>query len=469
MAAFEGTKFQESRFVLDTNTLTHAQSPNWSSLASAANLSDHDISSLRAVEEQSSQATTELLESGNNATDLGEALLKVVSSVSDAGALNYVVQLTEEVLLTDLSKRVDMIFGHAAHPTDLLTTTPESTPSQHPAVIAASSYAKLLEHSDEMVRLRSRYVSAMLLSVGGAKAGESSAGKTVLNSLCDEITAEFRVETFGLQAGLQTLSVLLRNYSLRSAFDNRAGVLMLLDLADRAFPKLVANSQYSLALCIWLSCFSESAASRVDQAGLSTMVRLLRSEPRLPTTRLLLAAIRIVLSADPAQQQALCEAVIEAKLPKILTQLANKKNVTDIEMRDNLKWLRDTLSRNFKVLSTFERHAQELRSKKLTKSMLHEDLFWKENALKFEHNNFSSIKQLIDLLASEDPETVAIACSDIGFFVQYFPNGKAIVEKEGGKQAIMSLLNHENPDVQKQALVACSKIMITNWESVKSS
>ncbi|GBG32554.1 Potassium voltage-gated channel protein eag [Hondaea fermentalgiana] len=467
MAAFEGTRFQESSFVLESEG-ANAQAPDWNAVASTAGLSSHDVSAIRAVEGQDERATSELLAEGNNGADLGAALLKTVGAVSDANVLRYAVQLAEKVLLPDLAKRAKAIFSGAGEPTDLLGSDDAPAGAPTPQAAAASQFAKLLEVQDEMVCLRARYVSSMLLSVAGDHASESQGGKTILNSICNDLTSDGRLASKSLMAALQSLSVLLRNHTMRSAFEHRAGIIMLLDLADQGFSNMSANTQYTLALCIWLSCFSESAAARVDQAGLSTLVRLLRLEPRLPTTRLLLATIRIVLALNPDNQQALCEAVIEAKLPKILGQLSSKKNVKDVEMRANLDWLHETLSRNFKVLSTFERHAQELLSKKLTKSMLHEDLFWKENALKFEHNNFSSIKQLIELLKSEDPETVAVASSDLGFFVQYFPNGKAIVEKEGGKHAIMQLLTHQSPEVQKQALIACSKIMVTNWESVKA-
>ena len=74
---------------------------------------------------------------------------------------------------------------------------------------------------------------------------------------------------------------------------------------------------------------------------------------------------------------------------------------------------------------------------------------------------------LIALLSSRDEEVSAIACYDIGEFVRHYPNGRAIAKRLGAKELVMPLIEHENPELQRHALQAVSKIMVQNWEYVK--
>lgn len=59
---------------------------------------------------------------------------------------------------------------------------------------------------------------------------------------------------------------------------------------------------------------------------------------------------------------------------------------------------------------------------------------------------------------------MTIALYDIGEFVRFYPNGRVVVSKMGGKKAIMDLLSHDDADIQRHALQCVSKIMVTNWE-----
>jgi V-type H+-transporting ATPase subunit H len=77
------------------------------------------------------------------------------------------------------------------------------------------------------------------------------------------------------------------------------------------------------------------------------------------------------------------------------------------------------------------------------------------------------LKVLIAYLSSRDEEIAAIACYDIGEFVRYYPNGRAIAKRLGAKDLVMRLIEHENPELQRHALQCVSKIMVQNWEYVK--
>ena len=82
--------------------------------------------------------------------------------------------------------------------------------------------------------------------------------------------------------------------------------------------------------------------------------------------------------------------------------------------------------------------------------------------------DFRLLKVLIALLSSDDEEVASIACYDIGEFVRYYPNGRAIAKRLGAKELVMPLIEHANVDLQRHALQCVSKIMVQHWEFVKS-
>lgn len=56
----------------------------------------------------------------------------------------------------------------------------------------------------------------------------------------------------------------------------------------------------------------------------------------------------------------------------------------------------------------------------------------------------------------------AIACFDIGEFARHYPNGRMIAKSLGVRDVVMKLIDHENPELQRQALLCVSKILISN-------
>ena len=97
---------------------------------------------------------------------------------------------------------------------------------------------------------------------------------------------------------------------------------------------------------------------------------------------------------------------------------------------------------------------------------MHTDKFWSENAVRFEHKDFLAIRLLVGLLESDDLVTVALACRDLGEFARFYDGGKKIIQHYHGKVKIMKLMAHEDPAVQKAALLSSAKLLITNWEHV---
>jgi len=79
---------------------------------------------------------------------------------------------------------------------------------------------------------------------------------------------------------------------------------------------------------------------------------------------------------------------------------------------------------------------------------------------------FPLLQTLVALTASHDEEVQAIACYDIGEFVRHYPNGRVIARSLGAKDIVMRLVDHTNEELQRHALTAVSKMMVSNWAAV---
>lgn len=73
------------------------------------------------------------------------------------------------------------------------------------------------------------------------------------------------------------------------------------------------------------------------------------------------------------------------------------------------------------------------------------------------------------LAASEEEDIAAIACFDIGEFARNYPGGRLVAKRLGAKDVVMKLIDHENPDLRRQALLCVSKLMVQNWQVRKPS
>ena len=62
-----------------------------------------------------------------------------------------------------------------------------------------------------------------------------------------------------------------------------------------------------------------------------------------------------------------------------------------------------------------------------------------------------------------DDDVVAIACYDLGEFVRFYPNGRLVAKGLGAREVVLRATEHPNPDVQTQALLCISKILVQNW------
>ena len=62
---------------------------------------------------------------------------------------------------------------------------------------------------------------------------------------------------------------------------------------------------------------------------------------------------------------------------------------------------------------------------------------------------------------SRDPKTLAVACSDLGKFIENHPSGRNIALDLKAKERVMGLMENSDPQVRKQALLCVQKLLLS--------
>mmetsp|Transcript_24715 Transcript_24715/g.52010 ORF Transcript_24715/g.52010 Transcript_24715/m.52010 type:complete len:526 (+) Transcript_24715:203-1780(+) len=241
---------------------------------------------------------------------------------------------------------------------------------------------------------------------------------------------------------------------------------------------------YELAFCLWCLTYelNDSADVRADFAkdGLPVMalVELVSSAPREKVVRVALAALRnlATCSADVHPEpgapridsKVFLGEMIACGLMKAIG-LLRERQFTDPDIVDDVDTLYKLLQDNFKEMTRWEVYQNEVETGQLQWGSTHTEAFFKENAKMMEgkDGDFKLVKILISLLSSKDEDISAIACFDLGEFCRNYPNGRQIAKRLGAKELAMTLIEHENPELQRHALQCVSKMMVQNWEYVK--
>ena len=143
------------------------------------------------------------------------------------------------------------------------------------------------------------------------------------------------------------------------------------------------------------------------------------------------------------------------------------KVVKHEDVVQDLEAVRQFLLKNFRELSSMERYEQEVLGGRLEWGHLHSEKFWREHAQSCDREDFKVIRKLMLHLGSRDPVVQAVACSDLGEFARFYPNGRSVIKHLNVKPLVMDLMESEQPEVQRHALLAVSKMMVNNWEFVR--
>lgn len=446
---------------ISTEQVLKSHEVPWESFTSLRLISDRDAQLIRKYDKRKRDTQAELLE--QNGPAYCEAFLNVLRNVTKEEAVQYVLALIDDMLSVDPSRaqlfhqESDMHLANLPDPYGiflrLLNKTDWFTQAK-----AAKTVTAILEARPDKEPFTTEDGAA---NGSAAPEGVDHAMKTFIEWLCSQLRRPFN-PTHSVPAAIHCLSRLLRERSVRVLFQRLSGSVQLLAPLLRSNASVAAPNQqllYETGMCVWQLTFYEQAAEAMGSSGVvQGLVDMARQATKEKVMRVAMLALRNLLTNDKLQ---LGPEMVEAGLPKVVQQRITQTK-EDEELTGALDSLDVSLKENIQLLSSFEKYKKEVLGDSLDWTPMHtSQQFWKENVEKFEEKDFQILRVLLKLLeASRETRTLAVGCHDLGMFITNHPHGRSIVTEFRGKELVMRLMMHPEPEVQKQALLCVQKIML---------
>ncbi|XP_057801650.1 V-type proton ATPase subunit H-like [Salvia miltiorrhiza] len=256
---------------------------------------------------------------------------------------------------------------------------------------------------------------------------------------------------------INSLATLLREPSARSLFVQEDGVKLLIPLINPVSNQQSIQLLYETCLCVWLLSYYEPAIEYLATSrSLPRLIEVVKGSTKEKVVRVVVLTLRNLLHKGTFGAQ-----MVDLELPQVVQNLKGQA-WSDEDLMEALNQLEQGLKDNIKKLSSFEKYKQEVLLGHLDWSPMHKDpIFWRENITCFEEHDFQVLRVLITILdTSSDPRTLAVACYDLSQFVQCHPAGRVIVNDLKAKERVMKLMNHENSEVTKNALLCIQRLFL---------
>nr|XP_029720318.1 V-type proton ATPase subunit H-like isoform X1 [Aedes albopictus] len=268
-----------------------------------------------------------------------------------------------------------------------------------------------------------------------------------------------------IQSVARCLQMMLRVDEYRFAFVTVDGISTLISILSS---RVNFQVQYQLVFCLWVLTFNPLLAEKMNKFNvIPILADILSDSAKEKVTRIILAVFRNMIEKPEDAQVAKehCIAMVQCKVMKQL-QILEQRRFDDEDISADLEFLIEKLQNSVHDLSSFDEYATEIKSARLEWSPVHKSAkFWRENAQRLNEKNYELLRILVHLLeTSKDPLVLSVASYDIGEYVRHYPRGKHVIEQLGGKQLVMQLLGHDDPNVRYEALLAVQKLMVHNWE-----
>eukprot|EP01006_Ploeotia_vitrea_P014408 TRINITY_DN38918_c0_g1_i1.p1 TRINITY_DN38918_c0_g1~~TRINITY_DN38918_c0_g1_i1.p1 ORF type:complete len:473 (+),score=69.04 TRINITY_DN38918_c0_g1_i1:47-1420(+) len=292
-----------------------------------------------------------------------------------------------------------------------------------------------------------------------------------------------------LEISVHALTFLMRNRAIRRLLRKKHALTYLVEL-------VVAQSDsvqlaYEIGFCLWMLSYDDKAVrdllklqiiaklhdmlrtykkEKVARIGLMTLTNLVNLQNKIESGRTSGEWYYIGYSDDEQEDDRdqrinIYQDMIGLGMVRTLT-IQSKKTFADPDINKMIDNILEILEKNIDETTSFADYKQEVLSGRLDWTPVHKsERFWKENIKEFESENFKILQELAAVLKSTtNPKIMAIALHDFGEFVKYHPQGRKVVNELGIKGNILSLMEHGDPDVQKNALLCSQKILVQKWE-----
>ncbi|KAL3838507.1 hypothetical protein ACJIZ3_023098 [Penstemon smallii] len=359
---------------------------------------------------------------------------------------------------------------------ELLTANPKRARLFHDASLANEDiyepFLRLLWKGSWFIQEKSCKILSLIVS-GRPKAHDSAvangASKSkkevptiddVLKELVEWLSTQLKKPshpTLGIPSAISCLATLLKEPLVRSSFVQADGVKLLIPLISPASTQQSIQLLYETCLCVWLLSYYEPAYEHLATSRcLRQLVEVVKGSTKEKVVRVVVLTLRNLLHKGTFGAQ-----MVDLGLPQLVQSL-KAQAWSDEDLLEALSQLEEGLKDNIKKLSSFDVYKSEVLLGHLDWSPMHKDpIFWKECITNFEEHDFQILRVLITILdTSTDPRTLAVACYDLSQFIQYHPAGRIIVTDLKAKERVMKLMNHENAEVTKNALLCIQRLFL---------
>ncbi|KAL0287576.1 UNVERIFIED_CONTAM: V-type proton ATPase subunit H [Sesamum angustifolium] len=282
----------------------------------------------------------------------------------------------------------------------------------------------------------------------------------VVNRLVEWLCSQLKTPSHpsrGIPIAINCLATLLKEPMVRSSFVQSDGVKLLIPLISPASTQQSIQLLYETCLCVWLLSYYEPAIEYLATSrSLPRLIEVVKGSTKEKVVRVVVLTLRNLLHKGSFGAQ-----MVDLGLLLIVQNL-KAQAWSDEDLLEALNQLEEGLKDNIKKLSSFDKYKQEVLLGHLDWSPMHKDpTFWRENITNFEEHDFQILRVLITILdTSTDARTLAVACYDLSQFIQYHSAGRIIVNDLKAKDRVMKLMDHENTEVTKNALLCIQRLFL---------
>ncbi|KAK7867797.1 hypothetical protein R5R35_001210 [Gryllus longicercus] len=419
-----------------------SQKVNWQSYLQSQMISQEDCTFIAAYENADSAGREALLK--DNRSQCAKTFLNLLGHISKDQTIQHILVLIDDMFQEEPS-RVEIFREHAARKKESVWTP----------------FLNLLNRPDGFIQnMTSRIIAK--IACWSKEPMDRSDLHFYLTWLKDQLK---QTNNEYMQSVARCLQMMLRVDEYRFAFVAVDGISTILTILQS---RLNFQIQYQLIFCLWVLTFNPLLAEKMNKFNvIPILADILSDSVKEKVTRIILAVFRNLIEKPEDNQVAKehCIAMVQCKVLKQLSILEQRK-FDDEDIVGDIEFLDEKLQASVQDLSSFDEYATEVKSGRLEWSPVHKSAkFWRENAAKLNEKNYELLRILIHLLeTSNDPLVLSVASYDIGEYVRHYPRGKNVIEQLGGKQLVMQLLGHDDPNVRYEALLAVQKLMVHNWE-----
>uniref|UniRef100_A0A1L8DF92 V-type proton ATPase subunit H n=2 Tax=Nyssomyia neivai TaxID=330878 RepID=A0A1L8DF92_9DIPT len=412
---------------------------NWQSYLQSQMISSEDYNCVSALD---GDKKAQYLQ--QNASQCAKTLLNLLSHVSKDQTIQYILVMIDDLLQEDRS-RVEIFHDYALKRKESIW----------------GPFLNLLNRQDGFIVNMSSRILAKLACWSHEQMPKSDLN-FYLQWLKDQLTVNSNEY---IQSVGRCLQMMLRVDEYRFAFVSVDGISTIVSILSS---RVNFQVQYQLVFCLWVLTFNPLLAEKMNKFNIIPILAdILNDCAKEKVTRIILAVFRNLIEKpeDSQVSKEHCIAMVQCKVLKQLSILEQRR-FDDEDISSDVEYLTEKLQNSVQDLSSFDEYATEVKSGRLEWSPVHKSAkFWRENAQRLNEKNYELLRILVHLLETvKDPLVLSVAAFDIGEYVRHYPRGKRVIEQLGGKQLVMQLLSHEDPNVRYEALLAVQKVMVHNWE-----